>query len=108
MLAEGTSTKTDRLETIRQVERRIQFGMLGTQICRGGTRHEVVKVARRLDRVAPRGPWKGLPPLCARGEICIFSEGPDPVGIFERAQWLQCEDCAVAANRRLEEEEEDI
>ena len=44
--------------------------------------------------------------LCARGEICIFSKGPDPVGILERAQWLQCEDCVVAASTRLEEEDD--
>ena len=44
--------------------------------------------------------------LCARGEICIFSEGPDPVGILERAQWLQCEDCVVAASTGLEEEDD--
>lgn len=63
----------DRLETIRPVERRIQLGMLGTQICRGGMRHEVVKVARRLDRVAPRGPWKGLPPSYVPGGKYAFS-----------------------------------
>ena len=44
--------------------------------------------------------------LCARGEICIFSEGPNLVGILERAQWLQCEDCVVAASTRLEKEDD--